>query len=279
MNRLGVLPSFGKTENLLMVTGKHDTQKVASTVLHEDDRTFVLEHMSATNRSSYLMPKGFPSLASGLMELRTIIGRHQYHDLRCRYTFQRLCEVRRGGMEGAIDREHVGAVVNHLLSCSSVDLGEHEEKVSKLQKLVSSDLAFDPITEIGMTDETDEYVYDVSVPGVERFIGGKSGILLHNSANAAHLRELTTPESVWLGVWASDIQKYKLPSDKLTEVDVKRLYELKADPRYTEKMWHDELETFLKYKRKSEQEAFARYGLSYIVDKYLPEKLELMKSS
>jgi len=104
-------------------------------------------------------------------------------------------------------------------------------------------------------------------------------VIRSGSANAAHLRELTTPESVWLGVWASDIQKYKLPSDKLTEVDVKRLYELKADPRYTEKMWHDELETFLKYRRKSEQEAFARYGLSYIVDKYLPEKLELMKSS
>lgn len=99
------------------------------------------------------------------------------------------------------------------------------------------------------------------------------------SANAAHLRELTTPDAVWLGVWASDIIKYKLPSDKLTEVDIKRLYELKADPRYTEKMWHDELETFLKIKKKSEQEAFARYGLSYIVDTYLPEKLELMKSA
>jgi DNA topoisomerase-6 subunit A len=99
------------------------------------------------------------------------------------------------------------------------------------------------------------------------------------SANAAHLRELTTPDAVWLGVWASDIVKYKLPSDKLTEVDVKRLYELKADPRYTEKMWHEELDTFLKIKKKSEQEAFARYGLSYIVDTYLPEKLEFMKSA
>ena len=104
-------------------------------------------------------------------------------------------------------------------------------------------------------------------------------VIKSGSANAAHLRELTTPEAVWLGVWASDIVKYKLPSDKLTEVDIKRLYELKADPRYTEKMWHDELETFLKIKKKSEQEAFARYGLSYIVDTYLPEKLELMKSA
>ncbi|MDV3244671.1 MAG: DNA topoisomerase IV subunit A [Nitrososphaerales archaeon] len=104
-------------------------------------------------------------------------------------------------------------------------------------------------------------------------------VIKSGSANAAHLRELTTPGAVWLGVWASDIVKYKLPSDKLTEVDIKRLYELKADPRYTDRMWHEELDTFLKIKKKSEQEAFARYGLSYIVDTYLPAKLELMKSA
>ena len=98
------------------------------------------------------------------------------------------------------------------------------------------------------------------------------------SAGAAHLRDLTTPSGVWLGVWASDIVKYKLPSDPLTEIDIKRLYELKADPRYKDKMWHDELDTFLKIKKKSEQEAFSRYGLSYIVDTYLPEKLQLLKS-
>jgi len=103
-------------------------------------------------------------------------------------------------------------------------------------------------------------------------------VIKSGSANAAHLRELTTPQAVWLGVWASDIVKYKLPSDKLTDIDIKRLYELKDDPRYTDKMWHEELDTFLKIKKKSEQEAFARYGLSYIVDTYLPEKLELMKS-
>ena len=73
--------------------------------------------------------------------------------------------------------------------------------------------------------------------------------------------------------------KYKLPSDPLTEIDIKRIYELKADPRYKDKMWHDELDIFLKIKKKSEQEAFSRYGLSYIVDTYLPEKLELLNSN
>ena len=104
-------------------------------------------------------------------------------------------------------------------------------------------------------------------------------VIKSGSANSAHLRELTTPEAVWLGVTASDILKYKLPSDKLTEIDIKRLHELKEDPRYTERMWHEELDTFLRIKRKSEQEAFARYGLSYIVDTYLPEKLKLLKSA
>jgi DNA topoisomerase-6 subunit A len=104
-------------------------------------------------------------------------------------------------------------------------------------------------------------------------------VIKSGSAGAAHLRELTTPSAVWLGVWASDILKYKLPSDKLTDIDIKRLYELKADPRYTEKMWHDELDVFLKIKKKSEQEAFSRYGLSYIVDTYLPEKLKLLKKA
>ena len=104
-------------------------------------------------------------------------------------------------------------------------------------------------------------------------------VIKSGSAGSAHLRELTTPDAVWLGVWASDIVKYKLPSDKLTEIDIKRLHELKQDPRYTDKMWHEELDTFLKIKKKSEQEAFSRYGLSYIVDTYLPEKLKLMKNA
>src|SRR2546428_13061706 len=45
-------------------------------------------------------------------------------------------------------------------------------------------------------------------------------VIKSGSAGAAHLRELTTPDAVWLGVTAHDIINYKLPSDKLTEVDI-----------------------------------------------------------
>lgn len=101
-------------------------------------------------------------------------------------------------------------------------------------------------------------------------------VIISGSANAAHLRELTTPDAKWNGVWATDIVDYKLPSDALTQVDIKRLHELEKDPRYDGALWRREIEKFLKIKKKAEQEAFSRYGLTYIVDEYLPAKLKEM---
>lgn len=102
-------------------------------------------------------------------------------------------------------------------------------------------------------------------------------VIISGSANAAHLRELNTPDAKWSGVWATDIVNYKLPTDPLDEVDMKRLYELQRDPRYKDPLWQREIKTFMKNKRKAEQEAFSRYGLTYIVDEYLPAKLEETK--
>jgi DNA topoisomerase-6 subunit A len=99
-------------------------------------------------------------------------------------------------------------------------------------------------------------------------------VIVSGSANAAHLRGLATPEARWIGVWASDIIDYKLPTENLTDTDLKRLKELKDDPRYTEDPWQREIEVFLKIGKKAELEAFSRYGLTYIVDEYLPAKLE-----
>lgn len=103
-------------------------------------------------------------------------------------------------------------------------------------------------------------------------------VIISGSANAAHLRELNTPDAKWSGVWATDIVNYKLPTDPLDDVDVKRLSELQKDPRYKEDpLWQREIKTFMKIRKKAEQEAFSRYGLTYIVDQYLPEKLEETK--
>ena len=103
-------------------------------------------------------------------------------------------------------------------------------------------------------------------------------VIKSGSANAAHLRELTVPDAKWVGVWASDIDRYKLPTIPMTEADIKRCHDLLKDPRYHEGLWKRELGVFLKIKRKAELEAFSKYGLTNITDKYLPAKLEMAKS-
>src|SRR2546421_12144434 len=91
-------------------------------------------------------------------------------------------------------------------------------------------------------------------------------VIISGSANAAHLRELNTPDAIWGVVCATDIVDYKLPNDPLTDLDLKRLNELEKDPRYAGGLWQTEIDTFRKVRQKSEQEAFSRYGLSDIVD-------------
>ena len=103
-------------------------------------------------------------------------------------------------------------------------------------------------------------------------------VIKSGSANAAHLRDLTVPDAKWVGVWATDIEKYKLPTIPMTESDIKRCYDLQKDPRYQDGIWKKELDVFLKLKRKAELEAFSKYGLTNITDKYLHQKLELAKS-
>ena len=103
-------------------------------------------------------------------------------------------------------------------------------------------------------------------------------VIKSGSANAAHLRELTVPDAKWVGVWATDIEKYNLPTIPMTESDIKRCNDLQKDPRYQKGIWKTELEKFLKLKRKAELEAFSKFGLTNITDKYLPHKLEVAKS-
>jgi len=97
------------------------------------------------------------------------------------------------------------------------------------------------------------------------------------SANAAHLRELVTPDAKWLGLWPSDVVEYRLPTERMSEVDLKKTHDLLKDPRCQGDPWQRELKKFLETKRKCELEAFSRYGLAFVVDKYLPEKLEKEK--
>ncbi|MFP4117009.1 MAG: DNA topoisomerase VI [Candidatus Aenigmatarchaeota archaeon] len=101
-------------------------------------------------------------------------------------------------------------------------------------------------------------------------------VIIAGSAKSAHINErLATPDAKWLGVTASDIKNYKLRSDELRDVDFKRVDELKDDPRYAnDKRLVNELNRWEEIGKKSEQQALMRYGFEYVVDEYLPAKLE-----
>lgn len=102
-------------------------------------------------------------------------------------------------------------------------------------------------------------------------------VIISGSAKLAHVNyELATPDAQFMGVTASDIIKYDLPTDPLKDVDVMRLKELSQDPRYKTDFWQTEIKKMLKLGKKAEQQSFSKYGLEYVIDEYFPTKLKEM---
>lgn len=99
----------------------------------------------------------------------------------------------------------------------------------------------------------------------------------YGAIKTAHISEyLATPSARYLGITPSDIVNYDLPSDKLSEQDVKALEAELTDPRFADDWWKGEIELQLSLGKKSEQQALAKYGLDFVTDTYLPEKLAEM---
>jgi len=102
-------------------------------------------------------------------------------------------------------------------------------------------------------------------------------VIISGSAISAHIPELATPDAKWLGIYATDIKKYSLPSIPLNQIDLHRIETMRRDPRYNAGLWKDQLEEFAKIKVKAELEAFSKYGLTAIIDKYLLKKIKELK--
>jgi DNA topoisomerase-6 subunit A len=97
------------------------------------------------------------------------------------------------------------------------------------------------------------------------------------SGNAAHLnRFFCVPSVRFLGVTPQDIVTYRLPTHPLKEVDIKRAKDaLRNDPFVKHhKPWQKAINQMLKMGVRVEQQAFAKHGLDFVVNKYLPAKLK-----
>ncbi len=100
------------------------------------------------------------------------------------------------------------------------------------------------------------------------------------SGNAAHINEyFCAPKARFLGVTPQDIIDYDLPTHPLKDVDVKRAKDaLKNDPFVIHhKPWQKALEQLLKLGVRAEQQAFAKHGLNFVLEEYLPAKLKATK--
>jgi DNA topoisomerase-6 subunit A len=96
------------------------------------------------------------------------------------------------------------------------------------------------------------------------------------SGNAAHINEFfCVPQARYLGVTPQDIIDYQLPTHPLKDVDIKRAQDaLKNDPFIVHhKPWQKAIQQMLKMGVRVEQQALAKHGLNYVIERYLPEKL------
>jgi len=103
------------------------------------------------------------------------------------------------------------------------------------------------------------------------------------SGNAAHIsRFFCVPQAVFLGVTPQDILDHKLmdATHKLLDVDIKRAKDaLKNDPFFQmQPKWQKAVRQQLSMGVRAEQQAFAKWDLNYVMDKYLPAKLKNPKS-
>ena len=98
--------------------------------------------------------------------------------------------------------------------------------------------------------------------------------IAYGAIKTAHISEyLATPTAEFVGITASDILNYDLPTDKLNDRDIAALESELKDPRFQTPFWTEEIKLMLKIKKKAEQQSLAKYGLDYVTDTYLPEKL------
>ncbi len=99
------------------------------------------------------------------------------------------------------------------------------------------------------------------------------------SGQAAHINQyFCVPQAHYLGVTPQDIKDYDLEdaTHPLEPNDIKRARDaLKNDPFIKHhREWQEALKRMLELGVRIEQQAFAKHGLNFVLETYLPDKLK-----
>ena len=103
-------------------------------------------------------------------------------------------------------------------------------------------------------------------------------VIKFGSIALAHISDrLAIPKAKFLGLTADDIKKYGLEKHliKFKEVDERRLEQIRNYEWFkNSKEWQRQFNLMKKMKAKAELEALASRGITFISEKYLPEKIK-----
>ncbi|MBI2667576.1 DNA topoisomerase IV subunit A [Candidatus Woesearchaeota archaeon] len=103
-------------------------------------------------------------------------------------------------------------------------------------------------------------------------------VIKYGSIALAHASEkLSIPGVKFLGITADDIEKYDLKKHliKLNEQDVKRMKQVADYDWFKDnKEWQRQLKMMKEFNAKAEIQALSSRGISFISEKYLPEKIK-----
>ncbi len=103
-------------------------------------------------------------------------------------------------------------------------------------------------------------------------------VLKFGSINLAHMAEsMTLNSACFLGITADDIEKYGLKKHLIAfkDVDMKRIEQLQNYEWFKDnKQWQRQFKLMKSMKAKAEIQALSSRGISFISEKYLPEKIK-----
>lgn len=103
-------------------------------------------------------------------------------------------------------------------------------------------------------------------------------VIKFGSISLAHMaEEMAIPKAKFLGIRAGDIEKYGLQKHfiKLNEQDTARLKQLSEYEWFkNSKQWQQEFKMMKQFGAKAEIQALSARGISFISEKYLPEKIK-----
>lgn len=106
-------------------------------------------------------------------------------------------------------------------------------------------------------------------------------VLKYGSISLAHMSEkLAIPEARFLGITAEDIEDYGLQKHliKLKEVDISRLKQMSEYLWFKHNnAWQKQFAKMKSFKAKAEIQAMSARGITFISEKYLPDKIKSRK--